>query len=71
MVSVTLQLTLPDNGFDADDDDDSNFTETGYKLRDNLLPPSLTSEQSQNMSSFKRAKTLQQLFDEQLKKSNV
>ena len=32
-----------------------------------MLPPSLTSEQSQHMSSLKKAKTLQQLLDEQIK----
>ena len=67
MVNITLHLTFQENGSEADDDNDSDFTETGYKLRDQLLPPSLTSEQSQQMSSFKRAKTLQQLFDEEIK----
>ena len=67
-VNVTLQLTFQDNGSDADDDEDlSNFTEAGYKLRDQMLSPSLNSEQSQNMSSLKKAKTLQQLLDEQIK----
>ena len=34
-VNVTLQLTFQDNGFDVDDDEDlSDFTEAGYKLRD-------------------------------------
>ena len=68
-MNITLQLTFQDNnGSDVDNDEDlSNFTETGYKLRDQLLPPSLTSEQSQHMSSFKRAKSLQQFLDEQIK----
>ena len=67
-VNITLQLTFQDNGSDTDNDQDlSDFTEAGYKLRDQLLPPSLTLEQSQHMSSFKKAKTLQQLFDEQIK----
>ena len=64
-VNITLQLTFQDNGSEADDDED--FTEAGYKLRDELLPLSLTSEQLQHMSSFKKAKTLQQLLDEQIK----
>ena len=67
-MNVTLQLTFQDNGSDADDDEDlSNFTEAGYKLRDQMLPPSLTSEQLQHMSSLKKATTLQQLLDEQIK----
>ena len=67
-VNITLQLTFQDNGSNTDNDEDlSDFTEAGYKLRDQLLPPSLTLEQSQHMSSFKKAKTLQQLFDEQIK----
>ena len=67
-MNVTLQLTFQDNGSDADDDEDlSDFTEAGYKLRDQMLPPSLTSEQLQHMSSLKKAKTLQQLLDEQIK----
>ena len=67
-MNVTLQLTFQDNGSDADDDEDlSDFTEAGYKLRDQMLPRSLTSEQSQHMSSFEKAKTLQQLLDEQIK----
>ena len=33
MVNVTLQLTLQDNGSDADDEEDLlDFTEAGYKL---------------------------------------
>ena len=39
----------------------------GYKLWDQMIPPSLTSEQSQHMFSLKKAKTLQQLLDEQIK----
>ena len=67
-VNVTLQLTFQDNGSDMDDEQDlSDFTEAGYKLRDQMLPPSLTLEQSQHMSSLKKAKTLQQLLDEQIK----
>ena len=67
-VNVTLQLTLQDNVSNTDDDKDlSDFTEAGYKLQDQMLPPSLTLEQSQNMSSLKKAKTLQQLLDEQIK----
>ena len=68
MVNITLQLIFQDNGSNADDDEDlSDFTEAGYKLRDQMLPPSLNLEQSQNMSSLKKAKTLQQLLDEQIK----
>ena len=67
-VNVTLHLTLQDNGSDKDDEEDlSDFTEAGYKLQDQMIPPSLTSEQSQHMFSLKKAKTLQQLLDKQIK----
>ena len=49
-----------------DEEDSSDFTETGYKLRDELLPPVLSPEQSQQMSSLKKAKTLQKVFNKQI-----
>ena len=62
-----MQLTLQDNGSEAEEEDDAaDFTEAGYKLRDELLPPVLVPEDSQSMSSLKKAKTLQRKFDEQI-----
>ena len=50
-----------------EEEDDADFTEARYKLRDELLPPVLSPEASQSMSSLKKAKTLQRKFDEQIK----
>lgn len=67
-MNLTLQLTLQEDGSEAEDDDDTpDFTELGYHLRDKLMPPTLTAEQSQQMTSLKKAKTLQTLLDEQIK----
>ena len=64
-----MQLTFQDNDSEAEDDEDpSDFTKTGYKLRDQLLPPTLSPEQSQSMPSMEKAKTLQRMFDEQIQK---
>ena len=64
-----MQLTFQDNDSEAEDDEDpSDFTNTGYKLRDQLLPPTLSPEQSQSMPSMEKAKTLQRMFDEQIQK---
>ena len=64
-----MQLTLQENISEAEDEEDpSDFTETGYKLRDELLLPVLSPEQSQSMSSLKKAKMLQKMFDNQIQK---
>ena len=64
-----MQLTLQENVSEAEDEEDhSDFMETGYKLRDELLPPVLSPEQSQSMSSLKKAKMLQKMFDDQIQK---
>ena len=64
-----MQLTLQEKVSEAEDEEDpSDFTETGYKLRDKLLPPVLSLEQSQSMSSLKKAKTLQKMFNDQIQK---
>ena len=62
-----MQLTLQENGSEAEDEEDAaDFTEARYKLRDELLPPVLSSEDSQLMSSLKKAKILHKKFDEQI-----
>ena len=67
-----MQLTLQENVSEAEDEEDpSDFMETGYKLRDELLPPVLSPEQSQSMSSLKKAKTLQKMFDDQIQKLSI
>ena len=64
-----MQLTLQENVSEVEDEEDpSDFMETGYKLRDELLPPVLSLEQSQSMSSLKKAKTLQKMFVDQIQK---
>ena len=64
-----MQLTFQDNDSEAEDDEDpSDFTKTGYKLREQLLPPTLSPEQLQSMPSMEKAKILQRMFDEQIQK---
>ena len=66
---LNFAINFARNVSEAEDEEDpSDFTETGYKLRDELLPPVLSPEQSQSMSSLKKAKTLQKMFEDQIQK---